>query len=211
MKIELTKINSYVYHVRFETRYDLTSTLLRFEEYFESPEFSGKVFTLAQFKKWYMKTQNKKRFTYYEDWTGYNVPSKDLKPFYEGKFNPLSNKEQQFLDLFRNVKGEFYIIGTFMRDRTEKETINHEVTHASFSMVPEYRKVIKNYFKDKDVEELSAFLIKKGYSKKQLIDEMNAYLSNDLKWLRKKGLIGKHYTQMSRELQDIYTKFEEKA
>lgn len=210
MKIELTKINSYVYHVRFETRYDLTSTLLRFEEYFESPEFTGKVFTLAQFKKWYMKSQNKKRFTYYEDWTGYNIPSSELKPFYEGKFSPLSNKEQQFMDLFRSVKGEFYIIGTFKRDKTEKETINHEVTHASFSMVSEYRKEVKKYFNGRDVLELKEFLIKKGYSSRQLLDEMNAYLSNDLNWLRKKGLKGKHYTQMSKKLQDIYTKFEEK-
>jgi len=210
MKLELRKIKSYVFHVRFETRYELTSTLLRIGEYFEFPESDGKVFTLKEFKKWYMKSQNKKRFTYYEDWTGYNIPSKELEPFLSGKFDPLSDKEKQFLDLFRNVKGEFYIIGTFSKNKTEQETVNHELTHAMFSMNRAYRKVVKEYFKDKDCEELKAFLVKNGYTQKVLLDEMNAYLVNDLKWLTKKKIKEKQYKQYSKDLIDLYQKFEAK-
>ena len=98
----------------------MCSTVVRIAEYFESPEFKGKIFKLDQFKKWYMKSQNKKKFTYYKDWSGYNIPSKELKPFLDGEFDPLNWKEKQFLEIFRNVKGRFYIICTYRRDRTEQ-------------------------------------------------------------------------------------------
>lgn len=207
MKIELNQINPYVYHVRFSTRYDLTSTLLRFGEFIESPSFKKKIFTLREFKKWYMESQNKNKFTYYEDWSGYNIPSKELKPFYEGKFDPLSRKEKQFLKLFEDIKGEFYIIATFKRNRDEKETIKHEMTHALYSKNREYRKKVKEYFKDKDVVELKDFILK-DYGKNVLIDEMNAYLVNDIKWLmKKKEVRGRKYTDYSRYLKKLYKEY----
>jgi len=208
LKIEVIKLKSYICHLRFTTRYDMSSTVVRIAEYFESPEFGGKVFTLDQFKKWYMKSRNKKKFTYYKDWSGYNIPSKELKPFLSGRFNPLSWKEKQFLEIFRNVKGRFYIICTYRRDKTEQETIDHETAHGMFWREKEYKKKVKEYLKDKDCEELVKKLYKMGYSKKVIVDETNAYLANDLPWLRnKRKLKGEQYTQYAKDLNKLFKKY----
>jgi hypothetical protein len=201
MKIELKQLSPYIHHVRFDTRHDMCSTLVRIAEYYESPFFHGKIFTLSQFKKWYMKSQKKKTFTYYKDWSGYNIPSKELKPFFDGRFNPLSKKEKQFLELFKNIKGKYYIIGTYRKDRAEQQAIDHEVSHAMFWMNRQYKSQVKAYIKDKDHKELADKIIKMGYANKVLIDEINAYLSADLPWLRKKKkLKGKQYSKYAKDL-----------
>lgn len=193
-----------MYQLRFKTRFDLTSTFLRFEEYYESPEFAGKHFTLAEFKKWYMKSQNKKRFTYYEDWSGFNIPSKYLKPFYDGKFDPLTKGEKQVLEMLKGIKGRFYLIGTFIGSR-EKEVVEHETVHAIFSLNKEYQAKVRQYLKDKDCKEIRKQLLKMGYCEKVLVDETNAYLITDAKWLKKKKIAqSKQYRQYSKDLIKIY-------
>jgi len=56
---------------------------LRFEEYYESPRFKGRIFTFDEYRKWYVKNSPKGkktgRFTYYSDWSGFNIPSYALK------------------------------------------------------------------------------------------------------------------------------------
>ena len=46
-----------IYLLEFDTQYALTSTLLRFEESYESPEYKGNIFTLSEFKRWYSKSK----------------------------------------------------------------------------------------------------------------------------------------------------------
>lgn len=175
--------------------------MIRMAEYYESPRFKGKFFTLEEFKKWYISTKKKtKRFTYYEDWTGYNIPSKALKPFLTGRFNPLSKKEKRVIDLLKDIKGKYYVIGTFRRNRSEQETIDHEVTHALFAFEKGYNKKVQKYLKNKDTKELQKRLTDYGYSDAVMNDEMNAYLTNDLKWLRKKKIKGLQYDKYSKDL-----------
>src|SRR3990167_8171616 len=112
--IKLEEIIKNIFHLNVDTQEELTTTFLRFQEHYESPEFKGKIFTLEEFKKWYiLNSPNGKktgRFTYYEDWAGFNIPSEVLEPFYEGKFNPLADYEQKFLDLFKEKRdGKFYV------------------------------------------------------------------------------------------------------
>ncbi|MBW3011416.1 hypothetical protein KY326_04315, partial [Candidatus Woesearchaeota archaeon] len=103
--IELTRD---IFHVMFPTQLELTSTLLRFQEHFEGQEFKGKIFTLEEYKEWYVanSVMGKKTgmFTYYEDWSGFNFPSDTLGPFSDGKFDPLSDAESHFLNLFRGKR-----------------------------------------------------------------------------------------------------------
>jgi hypothetical protein len=185
----------------------MCSTLVRIAEHYESPYFRDKVFTLKEFKKWYKKSLKKKRFTYYEDWSGYNIPSKYLKSFNE-KFKDINSKERKFLDLFKNERGNFYVIATAARERTEANTIKHEVTHAMFALNKEYRQKVEKYLKGKDTAELDKYLRKIGYSGKVMIDELNAYLCVDLKWLRRKRLKGKQYDAYSAFLKKLRKKYE---
>ena len=52
---------------------------MRFQEHYESPEFTGTVFTVGAFRKWYAETYG--AFTYASDWSGFNIPGTVLEPF----------------------------------------------------------------------------------------------------------------------------------
>src|SRR3989338_320286 len=116
----LEEIARGVLHVNFGTQRELASTFVRFQEFFESPHFRGRVFSMEEFVGWYVaNSDNGKatgRFTYFEEFLGFNVPSFALQPFLEGKFDPLSSPEQDLLGSISAKKGEpFYLIGTFGR------------------------------------------------------------------------------------------------
>ena len=86
------KVADGIYLLRFKTQYELTSTFLRVQEHYESPQFHGRIFTLEQYMDWYVARYGS--FSYYQDWSGFNVPSTAFQPFYDGKFDPLTEKEK---------------------------------------------------------------------------------------------------------------------
>lgn len=176
LKIKKTNIREDIFLLEFETQEELTSTFLRFQEFYESPEFQGKVFTLDEYKEWY--TKEKGSFTYYTDWSGFNVPSKILKPFYDGEFDPLTQAEQQFLDLFRVETKYFYIIGYYKNYPEHKKAglLKHEIAHALFTLDSEYRNKVIETIGKYDTEHMQNILRETGgYAESVLIDEVNAY------------------------------------
>jgi len=108
MIIRKKRVSDKLYFLHFQNQREMAETFLRFQEFYESPKFKGKIFTLENYKDWYRKIKGK--FSYYSDWDGFNLPSKILKPFYDGKFNPLSDKEKQLLSIFKKMKGNYYIV-----------------------------------------------------------------------------------------------------
>ena len=177
------KLADHIYFVRFKTQYDCCSTMLRFQEHYESPnaQFRKYPFDLETFMDWYAKVNG--NFTYYSDWSGFNIPSYILSEFYHGGFDPLSFKEEMFLDMFANEQGEkFYIIATYTMDndkKWEKEVIKHELAHALWYVNDEYKKQVNKILKtaDKDAyDKFRATLIRKGYAAPVMKDEFQAYL-----------------------------------
>ncbi|MDB5254555.1 MAG: hypothetical protein JWL80_621, partial [Parcubacteria group bacterium] len=112
------EVRPHVYLLEFQTQAELASTFLRFQEHYESPEFKGKIFTRAEFEKWYAGENGS--FSYCSDWSGFNIPSIILEPFRAGSFNPLSLEEQNFLKHFEGLEHPFYIIGTYSAASPEK-------------------------------------------------------------------------------------------
>jgi hypothetical protein len=175
VNIEKQQILKNIYLLKFDNQLDLTSTFLRFSEFYESPEFRNKIFTLEEYKKWY--TQIKGKFSYYEDWCGFNIPSNILTPFYEGKFNPLTAKEKQLLELFNKEKGDFYIIGNHKEDKSD--SIKHEIAHALFYINSVYHNSVIELLKGFDLTNPKKELIKEGYTNEVLDDEVQAYAVDD--------------------------------
>ena len=179
MNIKKSEIAEKIYLLEFDNQFELTSTLLRFQEFYESPKFKGKIFTLDEFKRWYSKLKGS--FSYYKDWNGFNIPSRILKPFYLGKFNPLSDKEKQILELFKSEKENDYIIaihksGIFRFSYFRKMLLNHEIAHALFHTNKKYKKECLNLIRKYNLEEAKKKLLKSGgYSKEVLEDEIQAY------------------------------------
>ena len=182
-----------IYIVEFDTQKNMAETFLRFQEYYESPAFKGKFFTHKEFKKWYIKHSRVGRktgkFTYYKDWDGFNIPSKVLKPFKEGKFNPLTEKENKFLKLFKNTRGKFYIIAYYGGGH---HLLGHELAHALFHTNKLYKKKVLKALKKYNLKRIEKELLSiGGYGKHVLKDEIQAYaisLGYELESVIPKGL-----------------------
>jgi len=201
MLMKVSKITSNIIHVNFDTKKELAETFCRFQEHYESPEFRGKVFTLGQYREWYCGYYG--AWTYYTDWSGFNIPDWALVPFKEGLFDPLSEKEQILADMFRYRTGKFYVIGTFGE---LQEALDHEICHAFYYLDEGYRGRIDELIsrmreQTSGWQGLEQFLIDKGYASGMIDDEMQAYLACNVPHLKQKyGLV---------KIPDIYKEFEE--
>ncbi|MDO8524687.1 MAG: ABC transporter ATP-binding protein [bacterium] len=208
MNIEHKKLADKIHLLTFENQKDITSTFLRFQEHYESPNFRGKVFSLEEFKEWYIKNSPKGvasgDFTYYSDWNGFNIPSYILKPFYDDKFNPLSKQEKNFLDIFKDEGGAFYIIGVHKKSKIKDQLLKHEIAHGLFYTKDSYRLEVQQTLSQFDdikniKEELS---LKAGYHEEVLEDEVHAY-SIDFESNLKTPIPEK----LSEELRKLYEKY----
>jgi hypothetical protein len=166
------KVADGIYLLRFETQYELTSTFLRVQEHYESPQFHGRIFTLEQYMDWYVAENG--AFTYFQDWSGFNVPSTAFEPFYDGKFDPLTEKEKRLLGLFENLRGRFYVIGVY--DGAKKGTLTHELAHALFFIDVAYRQAVREAMRGYDTSALEKQLAKAGYARHVIPDEAQAYI-----------------------------------
>lgn len=172
IRIAKRKIADGIYLLRFKTQYELAATFLRVQEHYESPRFHGRVFSLEQFMDWYARRYG--NFTYYQDWAGFNVPSTALQPFYDGKFDPLSEKEKALLRLLKGLRARFYIIGVY--DSGEKDSFTHELAHALFFIDDGYRTAVRKAMRAYDTTKLARQIADAGYAKHVIPDEVQAYI-----------------------------------
>lgn len=163
-----------IYLIESKSRQDLAQTFMRFQEYYESPEFKGKVFSVDDFAHWYARKFGS--FSYSRDWYGFNIPGTVLAPFKNGDFNPLTSRERQLIDFCGSVDGNSYIIGVTPSAEYFKETVQHEFVHGAFYTNPEYRKEITGCVGDFNIKPVYKGLAKMGYCDDVLIDETNAYV-----------------------------------
>lgn len=185
VKIEVRHNFKRVFLLVFENNAEMASTLLRFQEHYECPEFHHKVFSINEYKEWYRKKFG--RFTYNTDWTGFNFPSKIMKPFREGRFNPLTVKEKKIMKIFENIPRPFYVIAAAKNSYpdTYVETRRHELAHAFYYTDAKYRKRIKETLNKYDIKKFMADVRKKGdYASHVIADEIQAHIVEDSASLR---------------------------
>lgn len=176
-----------VVHFRFPTQRLLASTFVRFQEHYESPKFRNKVFTLAEFKEWYKTTKEHGNFSYYEDWDGFNIPSRVLRKFKNGEFGKLSAKERALLERVARRKGRFYMIGTAAQD-ADKGVLRHETAHGLWYTRPDYRRRAKAILKDLDLGPVFEMLEGLGYHRSVWMDEAHAWIGDGAEALEDAGL-----------------------
>lgn len=170
MKIIKHRVAKGVYLLRFKTQYELAATFLRVQEHYKSPKFHGRIFTLEQYMDWYVARYGS--FSYYQDWSGFNVPSTAFQPFYDGKFDPLTEKEKQLLRLFRGLRERFYVIGVYDHSRS----LTHELAHALFFVDTAYRAAVRKAMRGYNTSVLERQLVAAGYARHVVPDEVQAYL-----------------------------------
>jgi len=174
----MVELKDGLFHVLYSEQVDLASSFLRFQEHYESPntDFRGKVFTLDQYREWYI--EQKGSFSYYTDWSGFNIPDYVLPEFRKGAFDPLSEGEQILLEVFNQAecKAPHYFIGTAGCDYT----LRHEIAHALWYLDKPYRAEMEGLIASLSPELISKFqeeLPEVGYCDDVLDDELQAYLA----------------------------------
>lgn len=186
---------SRVFHIVIPDKWDRAMTFVRMQEWYESPEFHHKRFTLEEYMRWYAKTYGKGAFTYPKDWSGFNVPSDAVHAIVNAPdgwtqaetvlFNELGSlgilhsstghepvRGKRDVPFFVDRSRPFYLIAT---DGKDKEDIAHEIAHGRFFVDAMYRQDVLRTMKHYDTRPLERVLLKKGYSKWTLKDEVHAY------------------------------------
>jgi len=187
-----------IHYIEFDNQLAVTSTLLRFQEHYECPNFAGRIFSLDEFKKWY--TEDRGSFSYHTDWNGFNFPSHILKPFKEGKFDPLSKEEQAVLDMLEQHEGKFYVIATHKEASTK--TFDHEIAHALFYLHEDYRTEVLNILSKYDTVGLREELKEMGYAQHVMDDEVHAYALSGSKKISYRFPL-----EMKQQLETLFRKF----
>jgi hypothetical protein len=183
---KIVELHDNIYKVEFSSKRELLESFLRFQEYYESPEFKHKIFDLEEFKEWYVKFYNIDHFSYYEDWEGCNVPSYVFVQFRKGYMNPLSEEERRLLDLIPDKKDKYYVIGVY--DQGDPEVIQHEICHGLFYTRPDYKAKVLEAIGKYDVSSVKEYVRGLGYHESVILDEVNAYLSTSPDYLKDNGV-----------------------
>jgi len=162
--------------------YKVTSTMghsfCRFQEHYESPKFSGQVFSKEQYVKWWKETHS--TFSYPHHFLGYNFPGKTFLPFLSGDMGDMSILEKELLKSFAYIpESDFYVIGATNAD---VESLTHEVAHALFYLNPSYRQTALDILTAAP-KELHTFCYERlkqaGYMTGVYLDEMQAFIGSN--------------------------------
>lgn len=187
MTLSIDEITDDVFHVQTETQYELTSTFMRVEEFYESSfkGIRGRFFTHEQFMDAYAEFFDKK-FSYFDDIVGFNVPGNAFNKWVKlfSKYE-LWEKEQNLIDLINDnlekKTDKFYVIGTYS-GADDKRAIDHELSHAWYYLDPTYKRtMLKLVHKlPKTVKnQLIQYLKKEGYARRVFNDEIIAYMATN--------------------------------
>jgi len=187
LNIKIQEIFPGLIHLHFKTQYEVTSTMLRLQEFYESPyeNIRDKYFDLEDYMDTYAK--HKENFTYTIDWSGFNIPGNVVNKFFKIFDEKLLAKEAILKNTINKAKADigikdskFYLIASYDDDLEGKDVLKHEIAHGLYYLNEEYKekmeKVIMN-ISDNERNLLAERLLDEGYFENVIFDEMQAYFS----------------------------------
>jgi len=202
---KLEKVKEHIYHLEFEKQYDLCMTFLRYQENFESPNpaFNTKPFSIVKYMQWYSRENG--RFSYPEDWGGYNTAISVIREVQEEGIpdpNMYDSLIAGIVDIIDDDAG--YLIGSYVGG----ESYEHELVHGEYFTNSKYKDQV-----NKIISEMNSDLYKRlvnklcesgyNYNDSVMFDEINAYMvTGDEEF----GLIvkGREYKRVKKELKALY-------
>ncbi len=194
-----------IVHLKYRSKGAMTRALVRMQEHYEHPLYRGQVFTVADLRR-HTKSLGED-FSYFTTVTGMNFPSAVLRPFYGGRFDPISKREQAILTAFANRRGKFYVIASVDDNDTP-----HEISHGLYYTQPKYRKKVKEILRDQEkiggMSDWRKSILEEGYHKAVVDDEVHAYMMESDEYLKGRfkrisGKLGK-FSQARKRLWDAY-------
>jgi len=214
MKAKTKIILPRVYLLTYPTQYELCMTFVRIQEFYESPKFRGKYFTLEEYMDYWSKVKGNGAFTYTTTWNGFNLPGEVIVKWLEVcRYNDdeMRPREQELLNQINDMMcadkvdsvdmNKIYVIGAHGEYSSVSDIVDHETSHAIYRMYPEYRKSCNKILKkigSKEMKDMEKTLITLGYCKKVIPDEIQAYSSVD------SGLL---YNGFKKEFRENFNEF----
>jgi len=164
-----------LYFLKFKEFIQIGLTFWRYQEYYESKFFKGRVMSLPDFITEYWK-KNDNDFSYFGYWDGFNVPSYVLKEVWrkmkdETKYDTALKKFTEKIG-----KKDFYLVSSFAKSA---DTIRHEIAHGLYYLNSKYRNEINRELSKlpiKFTNHCVKVLRKASYHKCVHRDEIQAYL-----------------------------------
>ena len=198
-KIKIEEVLPNIYVLIFDSRYELCMSFVRVQEYYESPFYRNKVFTLEEYKKYWNENFGNGKFTYPNVWNGFNMPVKIARKWeklFWAKYGKFSQRERELLKAIHQCNAKGYLMGVHTDDgESYKGTLNHEIAHAMYYLNPEYRKSCERLIGNssaKAIETAKTKLKQMGYCNNVIMDEIQAYFSTGvIGESRQKGLEGR--------------------
>ncbi len=193
MDFQMKELYPGIYHLHFETRWQVAMHFLRFQEYYESPKFADKMFSIVEYMEWYQQNHDDpNKFSYPYDWAGFNVPSRVLDEVFAADIPDWNKYDGLMAALYTSMKTEnevFYLIGTSEEAGAIDDFIDHETAHGLWATNPEYQRTMLNLIKrirpKLRVSKSIAALVDAGYHEKVGEDEIHAYCSTGpAEWLK---------------------------
>jgi len=202
------RLRDRLYELRFEDRYEMCMTFLRYQEFYESPRYEGRKFTLAEYMSWYAKAQSQVgTFSYPEDWGGFNIPADTIKKVQALGISDPNHYDALMGSLYTIISAQCddaYLIGVTHDARIDM----HETTHAMYHIDREYRNGCKGILNEADPELINALkqvLFKRGYTEVTALDEVQTYLTTgDACFKDHKKAPG--YRALQRKLKELHAK-----
>jgi len=181
-------------------------------EILNNSEFKGRNVSWREFKEWYIMNSPLGReadeFVYHEEVDGFTFTSKVKNFFYDNKFKPFSAMESDVKKMFKQIKEEeFVIIST--ASTSIPTTLNHEIAHASFELIPEYnQESLRNLelINPKTKQKINKSL-ERTYIPAHWPDETQAFLATDYDYLMEDGVKRRHVWQTARKQKVLFKKF----
>lgn len=187
MTLSIDEITDDVFHIETETQYEIASTFMRVQEFYESSfkEIRGHFFTHEQYMDAYAAS-NDKKFSYFDDCIGFNIPGNAFNKWVKlfSKYE-LWEKEENLIDLIHDTlekkTDKFYMIGTYA-DSDDKGVIDHELSHAWYYLDPTYKRTMLKLVRKLPKttrKQLDQHLVKEGYAPQVFNDEIIAYMATN--------------------------------
>lgn len=202
------KLRDRLFELRFDDQHEMCMTFLRYQEFYESPRYVGRKFTLAEFMSWYVKEQSKDgSFSYPSDWGGFNLPVDIITQVHKLGIDDPNHYDALMWSLSRIISAQCdgaYLIGV----GKTAELDEHEMTHAMFHIVDKYRDDVLSVLTKHAVlvDKLKAILLNNGYAEVTGLDEVNAYVTTGDHGFFKKHKKSYAYRQLAQQLKALHKK-----
>lgn len=180
-KITVKKILPNIIHFSFVSQKELTLTMFRMQEFYESKykNIRNRKFSTNEFLESYMDESGS--IDYFNWYSGFNIPGEVFLKFFK-TFKDVSLKEKNLRKLVLSKvdnKKPFYIICSLVGD---KQTRKHEIAHALYNMSDSYRRQadwILSTISKGVYNKLALELSRLDYDKTVIHDEIHAYLTTE--------------------------------